>query len=51
MKDSSKLNAIKAQLKSDVMRPAGETDKDAAWIAFDDWFGNAHATGVKASRW
>ena len=32
------------------MRPAGETDKDAAWIAYDDWFGNAYWNGKEAAR-
>ena len=32
------------------MRPAGETDKDAAWICFDDWFGNAYWNGKEAAR-
>ena len=32
------------------MRPAGETDKDAAWICYDDWFGNAYWNGKEAAR-
>jgi len=48
--DGSKVDALRAQLKSDVARPAGETADDAAWIAYDDWFGNAYWNGKEAAR-
>jgi len=48
--DPEYADAIRAQLRSDVARPAGETDGDAAWIAFDDWFGNAYWNGKEAAR-
>lgn len=50
MLDGSKVDALRAQLKSDVARPAGETADDAAWIAYDDWFGNAYWNGKEAAR-
>ncbi len=50
LKEQKHVDAIKKQVKSDVMRPAGETDKDAAWICFDDWFGNAYWNGKEAAR-
>ena len=50
LKEQKHVDAIKKQVKSDVKRPAGETDKDAAWICFDDWFGNAYWNGKEAAR-
>mmetsp|Transcript_21287 Transcript_21287/g.27551 ORF Transcript_21287/g.27551 Transcript_21287/m.27551 type:complete len:738 (+) Transcript_21287:1-2214(+) len=48
--DPEKLDAIKKQLIIDTTRPAGETDKDAAWIAYDDWFQNPYWNGKEVGR-
>ena len=50
MTDQKKIDAVKAQVKSDVMRPAGETDSDAAAIASDDWFGTVRKSNSGAPR-
>lgn len=43
-------NVLRQQLVADVTRPAGDTDQDAAWIAYNDYFGNAYWNGKECAR-
>lgn len=48
--DIALRNELGEILKGDVARPNAETDDKAAWIAYDNWFGNAYWNGKEAAR-
>lgn len=50
LKDQAIRADISAMLRADTMRQNGEPDSKAAWIAYNDWYGNAYWNGKEAAR-
>ncbi|KAJ8598525.1 hypothetical protein CTAYLR_001319 [Chrysophaeum taylorii] len=50
LRDREVRERLVEQLEIDVARPPGETDEKAAWIAYNDWFGNAYWNGKECAR-